>query len=88
MDKNQLINEILKERNYSNLNFSESIKDSLIFPSINFLNEKLKEHSEFNFKKILLIALILVNKLKKYQRVPVIVIVRLLRLRSGQVRSL
>lgn len=67
MDENQLINEILKEHNYSNLNFSETIKDSLIFPSINFLNEKLKEHSEFNFKKILLIALILVNKLKKYQ---------------------
>ena len=67
MEKNQLIEKILSENNYSNLNFTEDIKDQIIFPSINFLNEKIEEYSEFNFDKILLIALLLVNKIKALQ---------------------
>jgi len=67
MEKNQLIRQILNENNLSNLIFDAIFKKELLFPLIDLLIEQKERHSEFNFEKILLIALLLSKKVKKLQ---------------------
>lgn len=65
MEKNQIIERILDGNEYIHLEIDDKIKHDIIYPSIDFLNEKIEEYNEFNFDKILLITLLLINKINK-----------------------
>lgn len=67
MEKSQLIDRLLNENEYLHLEIDDEIKNEILYPSIDFLNEKIEEHPEFNFDKILLIALLLINKINNAQ---------------------
>ena len=67
MEKNQLIERILSQSNYSHISFDEKIKIEVIYPSIEFLLQKLEIYPEFDFDKILLISLLLLNKIEKVE---------------------
>ncbi len=65
MEKNQIIERILNGNEYIHLEIDDKIKHDILYPSIDFLNEKIEEYNEFNFDKILLITLLLINKINK-----------------------
>ena len=67
MKIDQLIQTTLNEYNFSDIEFDEETKKYNIYPAIKLLNEKIVTNPDFNFNKILIIALILYDEIRNFQ---------------------
>ncbi len=70
MEKEELISLLLDSYNFIHINFDDSIKEKIIYPSIKFLEAKIDKLDYLNKKKILIIALLLLNKINKF-KIPI-----------------
>jgi len=67
MENDQLIQNILNEYNFSDIEFDEETKNDIIYPAIELLKAKIDDNPDFNFNKILIIALVLFDEIRNFQ---------------------